>query len=87
MQTTPNKCRTGVTDFDALLKAVKDIKNEKMSLRAAAKAYNIPRTSLGRYMTKINTKIPDISVVDETKLLKELRSITSYTKEHQVIQI
>lgn len=76
--------KIGVTDFDALLKAIKEIKIDNKSLRATCKAYNIPRTSMSRYVGKLDAKFPDISAVNDAALIKELRSMTSLSERTQV---
>lgn len=71
------KTEHGVSDYSVLLKAVKEIKNEKKSIRATSKTYNIPKTSLLRYVRKVNSKFDDISRVTDAVIMDQLRCISS----------
>lgn len=75
----PRKTDHGVNDLEALLNAVKAIKIDKKGLRATATAYKIPKSSLSRYIEKVDKEIPDIGAVDDEQLSTVLQDIASYT--------
>jgi len=58
----------GITDYDALLNAIKDI--NKRSKKSTAAAYKISRTSLLRYVAKFTAEVPDILAAFDDKLSK-----------------
>ncbi|XP_031637668.1 uncharacterized protein LOC116350086 [Contarinia nasturtii] len=68
----------GVSDFDALLNAIKAIKIEKKRIRPTARAYSISKTSLTRYVEKLDKEVADISKLSDVELLAILRRIASY---------
>lgn len=65
------KTSRGVSDYDELLDAIKDIKLYKKSVKSTATAHNIKRTSLLRYIAKFDAEVPEIENVDDAGLLKE----------------
>ena len=60
----------GITDYDALFNAIKDIIINKRSKKSTAAAYKINRTSLLRYVAKFTAEVPDILAVSDDELLK-----------------
>lgn len=74
----------GISNYEELLDAIKEIKVKKKSVQSTAKFYNIDRKSLGRYVKKFDLEVPDITQVDDEALLKILRRIASYQKHKMV---
>lgn len=68
----------GISDFDALLNAIKCIKIGESSIRKAGLTNNIPDRSLSRYLKKFNEKVEDITGYTDEQLLQILRGIASY---------
>lgn len=64
-------------DFDAIVRAIKAIKIEQKSVRSVALAHGIPKSSLHRYMGKVNEKYADISQVNDEQLMNCVRGITA----------
>lgn len=71
-------------DFNSVLQAVKAVKKSKMSFRKAAAAHKITKSSLARYVKKIDETYNDISKVGDQMLLKLLRSFTSFGEMNMV---
>lgn len=84
MRRYKRKTDRGVSDFDALLIAIKEIKLNKKSIRSTAMKYNIPKSSLARYIRKINAEIHDISLFDDDELMKVVRRAAAYNAEMNV---
>lgn len=72
------KTEHGVTDFDALLTAIKLIKIGNISIRKAAASNGIPDKSLTRYTKKFDQQVEDIKNHNDEELLEILRGIASY---------
>lgn len=72
------KTTHGISDFDALQNAIKAIVIDKKSIQSTAKAYNISRRSLGRYIKKFKAAVPDIAGVPDDDLMIVVRRIASY---------
>jgi len=72
------KTNHGITDWNNLVATIKEIKVDHKSLRFTARAYNIPKSSLGRYVNKLNDANEDISTLDDDALLKLVKSVSSY---------
>lgn len=78
------KTEHGVSDFDALVKALKAIKIEKQSIRSTASDYGIDKSSLSRYVTKFDKELRDknlkqITDVSDAELMTIVRRIASYS--------
>ena len=59
-----------ITDYDALLNAIKDIIINKRSKKSTAAEYKISRISLLRYVAKFIAEVSDIlAVSDELKIV------------------
>ncbi|KAL1516835.1 hypothetical protein ABEB36_000682 [Hypothenemus hampei] len=74
----------GITNFNALVAAIKDVKLANKSIRSTAKSYNIPKSSLARYIQKASVEIEDISAVDDDELLKLVKRVASYATPFMV---
>ena len=74
----PRKSDRGVSDFDALLNAIKSIKISNVSIRQAAATNEIPYRSLARYKLKFDEVVEDIHDQSDEQLLNVLRDIASY---------
>lgn len=74
----------GVKDFDALVTAVKAIKIAKQHLRPVATRYGIPKSSLGRYISKFDEQVEDITVLDDDQIKNVLRKIAAFQTHQQV---
>jgi len=72
------KTNHGITDWNNLVAAIKEIKVDHKRLRSTARAYNISKSSLGRYVNKLNDANEDISTLDDDALLKLVKSVSSY---------
>lgn len=72
------KSDRGITDWNALVAAIKKVKLDNKSIRSTAKAHNIPKSSLARYIQKVNDTMEDISTIDGEALLKLVKSVASY---------
>lgn len=77
-----NKKQTVVEDFDELLQAVKEVTVNKKILRATACAFNIPRSSLCRYISKLNM---DVANSSDDDLINRLKEIAAYKTSKLVI--
>lgn len=82
--TRPRKTDRGVSDYDALVRAIKDIFVEKKSIRATAVEYKIPRISLSRYLERLRKFDTDIATMSDDVLKSVLQKITGYAKSNQV---
>lgn len=80
----PRKSDRGVTDYNALLSAIKDIKVEKKSIRSTASAFKIDKSSLSRYVTKFDKIVSNIEDVSDADLLEIVHSIAFYSAPKQV---
>lgn len=80
----PRKSDRGVTDYNALLRAIKDIKVENKSIRSTASAFKIDKSSLSRYVTKFDKIVSNINDVSDADLLEIVQSIASYSAPKQV---
>ena len=72
------KTEHGISDFDTFLNAIKAIKVEKKSIRSTAHDYSIDKSSLSRYVKKLDKEVPDITKVSDANLLVIVRRIGSY---------
>lgn len=81
------KTEHGVSDHDALLAALKDIRINNTSVKKSAATFNINRISLGRYLKKFNDQVPDLEKLNDEQLLKIVRKIASYTTPKLVRQL
>jgi len=79
MSRRERKTDHGITDHGILLEAIKAVKVEKRSVKSTASEYNINRTSLGRYITKFDAEVKDITAVDDSNLLKIVKRISSFS--------
>lgn len=84
MTTRQRKTDRGVTDYVALIKAIKLVKCEGFSKIAAAEQHKIPKSSFYRYIDKLDEQIPDITKVDDNLLLKAVKKIASYSTPTKV---
>lgn len=55
-------------DFDALVKAIKDVLLNKKGSRPAAREYNVPRATLERHIKKVKETFDDVSAVADCVL-------------------
>lgn len=78
------KTEHGVTDFDALLSAIKAIKINNVPILRAALANNIPERSLNRYKKKFEEQVENIKDYGDEQLLEILQNIASYKKVSMV---
>lgn len=78
MSRRPRKTEHGISDFEALMKAIKQVKVDKKSKQSTAREYNIPRSSLVRYIAKLDATIPDITQVSDVELMKAIKAVASY---------
>lgn len=67
-----------------ILKAVKDVKIYKYSVRSAGLAHRIPKRNLARYLKKINDAIADFAAATDEELLA---IISSCTKHHNPLLV
>lgn len=72
------KTDQGVSDFDALMRAIKEIKVNKKPITTVARAYNVPKSSMFRYIKKLDAIVPDIAELDDDELTSKIREIASY---------
>ena len=78
------KTEHGISDFDTFLNAIKAIKVEKKSIRSTAHDYSIDKSSLSRYVKKLDKEVPDITKVSDADLLVIVRRIGSYATTKMV---
>lgn len=71
------KTEDSPTDPYKVLEALKAVKIEKRSVKSVSNDHNIPRSSLSRYLTKINQAFLDISTVSDQQLLDCIKLFTS----------
>ncbi|XP_033228833.1 uncharacterized protein LOC117180445 [Belonocnema kinseyi] len=69
--------RKPTIDANALVAAVKEILIEKKALRSVARAYNIDKSRLFRYISKLNDSNLDPSTASEEKLIEFLSSLST----------
>ncbi|XP_033221237.1 uncharacterized protein LOC117175639 [Belonocnema kinseyi] len=69
--------RKPTIDAKALVAAVKEILIEKKALRSVARAYNIDKSRLFRYISKLNDSNLDPSTASEEKLIEFLSSLST----------
>lgn len=81
------KTTRGISDYDALLNAIKAIIVDKRSIQSTAKTYDIKRQSLSRYVKKFNAAVPDIAGVPDDDLMIVVRRIASYATNKMVCPI
>lgn len=74
---------TGI-DFNALTNAIKRCLVEKQSVKPTAAAFAIPRTSLIRYLKKVEEEFDDIEAVDDVALLEFVRRCSQRVPSNQV---
>lgn len=70
------KTEVSSVDPNVVLESIKAIKLEKKSVVSVAQIHNIPKSSLFRYLGKVNQKFPDFSKATEPKLLEFICIIT-----------
>lgn len=68
----------GIKDINLLLKAIKEIKINKKSLRGVSNEYKISRSSLHRSVTRLDIQNIDYSKIDDKELLIKIEEIPSY---------
>lgn len=74
---------TGI-DFNALTNAIKRCLVEKQSVKPTAAAFAIPRTSLIRYLKKVEEEFDDIEAVDDVALSEFVRRCSQRVPSNQV---
>jgi len=65
-------------NLEDAVEAIKAVKLEKKSVRASAKQYNVPRSTLARYMDIVLSEYEDISTVPDDKLQETLQRVGTY---------
>lgn len=65
-------------DADHLLNAIKEIRIEKNTVQSVSTARKIPKSSLFRYLKKIDKEFPDISKATDEEILQTICSITAH---------
>lgn len=71
---TPKKAeKPEEIDFDALLAAVKDVLIEKNGIRATARAYNLPKSTLEWHTKKVKESFDDVASVSDSVLMGFIR--------------
>lgn len=78
------KTDRGIQDYDALVKAIKEIMIDKRSIRSVAAAYNIVPASLNRYVTKIRGSGCDVASMSDDVLKSLARNVASYKNTNVV---
>lgn len=71
-------------DFDALIVAVKACILDKLPVRATTRRYGIARSSLQRYIDKVNAIFSDLSVVNDDDLMEFVRLAHARTPSNMV---
>lgn len=82
---TPEKAAE--TDFDAVLKAVKEVIVEKKGIRPTARAYAIDKDLLRRQTLKASQAFDDLSTVSDDELMKFIRRSSTKIPSNMVIVI
>lgn len=82
---TPKKSAdsTGI-NFNGLVDAIKRCLKDKQSIKSTAKTYGLPRTSLIRYLKKVEANFDDISSVEDSVLLEFVRDAGQRTPSNMV---
>lgn len=65
-------------DHDALVNALKAVKVGTQALRAAAKTFNIPRTSLQRYIKSFEATGKDMATMSNQEIKDFIGTLTTY---------
>lgn len=71
-------------DFNALLQAIKCCLADNKPVKGTAKAYDIPRSSLQRYVKKVAAQFDDISSVEDGVLLEFVRDCSQRRPSNMV---
>lgn len=72
---TPEKAtKAAETDFDAVLKAVKEVVVDKKGIRPTARAYGIDKDLLRRQTIKASQAFEDLSTIQQQKLVWTTKS-------------
>ncbi|XP_011704527.1 PREDICTED: uncharacterized protein LOC105459883 [Wasmannia auropunctata] len=65
-------------NLEDAVQAIKAIKLGNKSVRAAAVQYNVPRSTLWRYVEQVSTEYEDISTVPDDKLQETVQRVGTY---------
>lgn len=87
MTSRKRKTNNGIDDVSVLMQAITDIEIGHKTIRATARSYSIPKSSLHRYIGKLHDKVPDIANIADEDLLNILRDIASYARPSLVVHI
>lgn len=60
------------------MRAIKEIKVNKKPITTVARAYNVPKSSMFRYIKKLDAIVPDVAELDDDELTSKIREIASY---------
>ncbi|XP_058805227.1 uncharacterized protein LOC131672183 [Phymastichus coffea] len=71
-------------DFNVLLVAIKHCSVDKLSIKSTAAMYAISRTTLQRYVKKVEEHFEDIETVEDDALLDFLRACNKHVPSNQV---
>ena len=63
------KTEHDISDFDALLNAIKAIKIGKKSIRSTTRDYSIDKSNFLLYVKKLDKELPDITKVSDVELM------------------
>lgn len=79
MKVRPRKTDRGIKDTRVLLSAIKEVKLQNKKYCTVAKAYNIPKSSLHRYLKRLDKDVADISQIGDDAFLTILTRCSSFT--------
>lgn len=68
----------GKVSLANVARAIRDIKLQKMTVRAAAQCYSVPRTTLRRHLEKVSSAYEDISNVTDEELQETMKRLGTY---------
>ncbi|XP_053681799.1 uncharacterized protein LOC128732552 [Sabethes cyaneus] len=68
----------GSVDLTTVVQAIRAIKSGQIRLRAGARFYHLPRTTLQRHMDNVALKYDDISNVSDEQLLETIKRVGTY---------
>lgn len=76
------KCKTqrGFIDSKALARAIEAVRINNATIFAASEAYNIPISSLTRYLCKFDAVVPNASDITEEQLITVVENFETFGK-------
>ncbi|XP_055306432.1 uncharacterized protein LOC129570751 isoform X1 [Sitodiplosis mosellana] len=84
MSTAKKSTEPKAIDVNALVKAIKDCLIDKMQIKTTARSHDLPRSSLQRYLKKVEENYEDLSAVADDELTEFVRDCGQRTPSNMV---